>query len=191
MSSTETRVGVGSAFTGMLVSLAVSATLLLLGAALAYQFLGLDSASLMVHANTVAIWIGAALAIGAFFGGRSAAVSARLLVRRDGTLAGLVAWALFVVALLAVLAIWIAAAPDAAWRFQPMLGTALWGLTVILGVTFVASLVGGASGARAEAKSIGLHSVHVAKRGFATNPDAYERDFFASSSLSSTRSTAP
>jgi hypothetical protein len=191
MGTTENRVGVGSACAGVLVGLAVSATLLVLGAALSYQFLGLDSNSLMVHGNVVGGWICAALAIGAFFGGRSAAVSARLLVRRDGMLAGLVTWALFVVALLAVVATWIAAAPEVAWRFQPMLGIALWGLTLILGLTFVASLVGGAAGARAEARSIGLTTVHVAKRGFVTTPDAYERDFFASSSLSSTRSTAP
>src|SRR5687767_9015823 len=107
MGTTETRVGIGSACAGVLVSLALSASFLVLGAALAHQFLGLDSASLMIHRDIVGIWICVALAIGAFFGGRAAAVSARLLVRRDGALAGLVTWALFAVALLAVIATWI------------------------------------------------------------------------------------
>lgn len=192
MSATENRVGFGSVFAGVLVSLAISAMLVALGVALAGSFsIGLDPGSFLAHRELIALWLIAALVAGAFLGGRSAAVSARLIVRRDGALAGLLAWALLAIVLVAVGTAWAAANPTLAWRLSEDLGAVAWAAFATLAVGLVAALLGGVAGARAEAKSIGLRTVHVAKRGFVTAPDSYERDFFGSASLSSSHSTAP
>ena len=197
MSASENRVGFGSVCSGVVVVLAVAAMLTALGGALAGTSFGLDVDTLLGYRDTVAIWLGASLAIGAYLGGRSAAVSSRLMLRRDGALAGLVTWGLFTLVVLGLLAAWISASPSIAWRLAPQVEGALWALFATMAITLVASLVGGMAGARSEARSIGLRSVHVAKRGFDVAPAAYERDFFGSSSLSSSpalsssRSTAP
>lgn len=191
MDATDNRVGFGSVCAGVVVSLAFSAMLVALGAAVAGSSIGLDPDSLLARRVAVAGWLGAALVAGAFLGGRSAAVSARLMVRRDGALAGLLAWALLSLVLLTLVGAWAAANPTLAWRLSPWIGDVAWAAFATLALCLGAAILGGVAGARAEARSIGLRTVHVAKRGFVTAPDSYERDFFGSSSLSSTHSTGP
>jgi hypothetical protein len=186
MSVTENRVAFGSVCSGVVVALAVSAMLAALGGALAGSTFGLEVDAFLAHRDTVAIWLCGALAIGAFLGGRSAAVSSRTMMRRDGALAGLVTWGLLTVVLVAIGAAWMSTSPGLAWRFAPQLEDALWAAFATMAIMLAGALAGGVAGARAEARSIGLRTVHVAKRGFDTSADAYERDFFGSSSMSST-----
>jgi hypothetical protein len=192
MGGTENRVGFGSVCAGVVVALAFSAMLVALGAALAGSTIGLDPETLVANRTGVGVWLGVALALGAFLGGRSAAVSARLMVRRDGALAGMVTWGLLVILVVALAAAWSAAAPGIAARVAARPLELLWAIFAGQLITLLAAVLGGVAGARAEARSIGLRSVHVAKRGFVTAPDSYERDFFGSASLSSSNhSTAP
>src|SRR5689334_22294917 len=101
---------------GVMVAAAIGATIIVLGAALAAT-LGVPIADLMVERSGAAAgWLIAALAVGSYFGARATAVMAGTEDRREGALGGLIVWAALCLAMLAVVALWIAAAPITASR---------------------------------------------------------------------------
>jgi hypothetical protein len=175
MSEHGSRVGLGAVACGTLVALAVAGGLACAGAAavassedLSYE-LALSQAALV--GTSLSIFLGFA----AFLGGRVTAVVCRALVRRDGAVAGLVTGSVLGLLLMAagggVAALW--PARDAA----TLLGSVSAGVAIAL----LGGMLGGVSGARAEARAVGLRQVYVPKR---TTAESYEREFFAEDSLS-------
>src|SRR5688572_4445159 len=126
MAVIENRAGGVSIAGGVLVAVAATAVLIVLGAALAASSGGAMLEVVYERPEAVYVWLIGALAVGSFLGGRSAAASSRVLTRRDGAYAGLFVWAAITVVLLAVGAAWIAAAPVLAWQLAPLLDWGLW-----------------------------------------------------------------
>lgn len=164
----------GAVVAGTIVSLAVTAVLLLVGGGLQASTGVLDFPNLVGEATLAGSWILGSAAIGAFLGGKMAAVSSRALVRRDGALGGLVTGSL--ITLLTMAGAWFAASFWPADRPADF----LWALISLDVTILVAATVGGARGARSEARAIGLRSVRAPD-----DSDIYERDFFGGASLSS------
>src|SRR5436305_1578443 len=86
------RLGVAAIIAGILVALALGATMMALGTAVGVT--AFPRAELPHNAGVgFAGWFLLSLAIGCFAGGWIAAGAARVLRRRDGVLHGLVTWA--------------------------------------------------------------------------------------------------
>jgi hypothetical protein len=164
---------------GVVVAVAIGAALVGLGGGIAASSNG---DPFMSDRTLVGVWFAAAAAVGAFVGGRTAAAVGRMLARRDGVLAGLVTGSVLAVLGIAAGA-WLATAWPASRAAE-----LLWSVTAIETVFLVAAMLGGMSGARAEAKAIGLRSVRPSRRGMVVDSD-YERDFFEGASLSSDPTT--
>ena len=179
------RVALSAVVSGALLALASGVVAVLVGAAT------LATAAKYGHrlggssGTSWALGIGFGICFGTFIGGRFAAITARAVVRRDGLLAGLLTWALLV--LIGVVASGIAVAvrrpalPEAA-----ILSELLWRVVFVLFGALLAALFGGARGARAEARAIGLRAVrpptfrpYAAAMAAPDDLEAYERGFFA------------
>jgi hypothetical protein len=173
--SRDERVGLGPVFAGAVASLAVTTLLLLVGAAVGAGSGELDAHTLAAEGPAVAIWVVAAAAVGAFVGGRTAAMACRALVRRDGALGGFITGSLFALLALAggsqLALLWPA---ERAADF-------LWGMAILELAILVGATIGGMRGARSEARAIGLRTV----RRRPEDRETYERDFFGGASLSS------
>jgi hypothetical protein len=175
----DTRVGLVSIGSGTIVAVAVTGALGC-GIAAAAVASGADLTVDTLRSQTLAVGLllGVVLAVGAFLGGRVAAVTLRALVRRDGVIVGLVTGSA-----IAILVLIGAAAVAGVWpasRAADLLG-AIAGAEI---VCIFAGMIGGARGARSEARYVGLKTVHVAKRGFSTSSaESYERDFFEGDSM--------
>ena len=180
------RVALSAVVSGALLALAATVVAVLVGTATVatalkhgYRLGGHEGAAW-------ALGIGSGICLGTFIGGRFAAINARAVVRRDGQLAGLLTWALLV--LIALVGCGIAVAvkrpslPGAA-----VASAILWRVVFGLFAALVSSMLGGARGARAEARAIGLRAVRPptfrpyasAKATPEEDLDAYERGFFA------------
>ncbi len=174
MTEHHVRVGLGAVACGALVALATAAAL---GTAIAAAFASgndLTIEALQLQAPVVAAAAAIVLALGAFVGGRVTAIISRALLRRDGVIAGLVTGSLLGALLLAggagLAPVWpVSGAP-----------ALLWALAVAQAIALVCGMLGGARGARSEARAVGLRAVH---RAGATSADSYEREFFSGDSL--------
>ena len=172
--------GLGTVIAGTLVALGITGALLVLGASIMVSVAQVDLDSLP-SADTldasVWAWGLGSVAVGSFWGGRTAAMTARALVRRDGALAGLVTGSLLALAGIAggagLAVLWPAS------RAAQL----LWIVTAFEGVVLVVAVVGGIRGARSEARSIGLRSISLSRRGEEAG-DSYETDFFGGAGLS-------
>jgi hypothetical protein len=174
------RIALSAVVSGTLLAIACLALVVLIGAAV-FASAALEGVSLGSHRGLVwAIGIGAATALGSFIGARFAAINARAVVRRDGLLAGLLTWALLVLAVALALGITIAVKRPT-WPALPALSAYLWNSVFTLAGALLAALLGGVRGARSEARAIGLRSVKtpVFTPYHQVDLDAYERGFFA------------
>src|SRR5687767_5383972 len=166
------RVSPRAAASGALVSIAL--TLVLCAVALPLQSMAADPST------AATAWFAVSAVIAALIGGCVSSVGARAVTRRDGRLQGLVCGAIL------VLAATIAAAvmpPVFGYRFDV---TAGWTPPLALVGLMLASILGGAFGARSEARATGLIAVRAP-----TTVDRYENEFFAgvSASAASSRHT--
>src|SRR5262249_57850884 len=100
-----------------------------------------------------------------------------MLARRDGALAGLVTGS--VLGVLAVAASGWLATEWPASRASEL----LWSATTLEVVLLVGGIIGGMSGARAEARAIGLRAIRPSRRGM-TVDSPYESEVFHGGSLS-------
>lgn len=173
--SRDERIGLGPVVAGAVASLAVTTLLLLVGAAVAAGSGDLDAHTLAAEGRAVAIWVVSAAAIGAFIGGRTAAMACRALVRRDGALGGFVTGSL-----LALLALAGGSQLALLWPAERA-AEFLWALALLELAILLAATIGGVRGARSEARAIGLRTV----RRRPDDRESYERDFFGGASLSS------
>ncbi|HKA88654.1 MAG TPA: hypothetical protein VKE22_13380 [Haliangiales bacterium] len=160
---TERRVRLGSIIVGLVATLGVTAVLVALGVAVLLATIGTEAP----EARGAAIaWAAGAGAIGAFVGGRLAAVDARAVTRRDGAIHGFITWAAWsgLAALVAVgvgMWAWAMGGFDVASAARrPDTLDALWGALVAHAAMFVGAIWGGVRGARAEARAIGLLAIH-------------------------------
>jgi hypothetical protein len=191
MAVIENRVGGVAISGGVIVAVALTAVVIVLGAAIATSTGGTSLALVYERPWAVYSWLIGALAIGSFFGGRTAAASARVVTRREAALAALFVWGAITLVVLAVGAIWIGAAPRLAWELAPLLDWGLWTLFVGQIASLGAALAGGVIGAHAEARARAPEATRLARRSAVfSSPQSYERDFFNSSSTS-TPSAAP
>ena len=176
----DARLGFGSIAGGVVVAVAIGAALVGLGGGIAASSNGDPFTG---DRTLMGVWLAAAAAVGAFAGGRTAAGIGRMLARRDGALAGLVTGS--ALAILGVAAGgWLATEWPASRAAE-----LLWSVTAVEVVFLVAGILGGISGARAEARAIGLRAVRPSRRGMAVEGD-YERDFFDGASLSGDPTTS-
>jgi hypothetical protein len=169
------RIGLGAVVAGVAVALATSTMLSLFGAVALAGPAGVTPGPIVDNSAAVGLGLALAVAIGASLGGRVTAMVGRALVRRDGALAGILCGSVLALVLL-VAAVWAAGlwpAGDAA--------TLLAGVAALELVALLTSLLGGISGARSEAQTVGLRTVRVARRA---SKEAYEQDFFSGESLS-------
>jgi len=155
---------------GLVVAVAIGAALVGLGGGIAASSYGDPLTS---DRTLMGVWLAAAAAVGAFAGGRTTAAMGRMLARRDGALAGLVTGS--ALALLSVAGGgWLATEWPASRAAE-----LLFGVTGVVIVVIVAAILGGVSGARAEARAIGLRAVRPSRRGMVVDGDIdYEKDFF-------------
>jgi len=164
---------------GVVVAVAIGAALIGLGGGIAASSYGDPFTS---DRTLMGAWVAAAAAVAAFVGGRTAAAIGRMLARRDGALAGLVTGS--ALALVGVAAGGWVATDWPASRAAEL----LWSVTAIEFVFIVSATLGGISGARAEARAIGLRAVRPSRRGMTVDSD-YERDFFDGATISSEPTT--
>jgi hypothetical protein len=185
MAVIENRVGAVAVAGGVAVAVALTATLIVLGSALAMSTGGATLEGVYERPEAAYVWLIGSLVVGSFVGGRSAASASRLVTRREAALAGLFVWAAITLVVLGIGALWIAAAPRIAWELAPLLDWGLWTLFVAQIASLGATIAGGITSAHAEARSRGKATVKVARRGAVfSSPQSYEQDFFGNASLS-------
>jgi hypothetical protein len=178
---TERRIGLGSVVVGLVATLGVTVILLALGVALLLATTGIEAPEAR---GAVLAWAAAAGGIGAFVGGRFAAMGSNALTSREGTLAGFVTWAAWV-GVVGVAAIAVATWAWSIGAFDPILAArrpetalALWGALVVHAVMLGAAVWGGVRGARAEALAI---TPPEATWEIVEDPTSFERRFLADS----------
>lgn len=154
------RVSLRAAGAGAIVAAGVGVVLLAAGAAVAPSLSSPEAMAVPYSFVTAAL---AALA-----GGYVAATGARTLTVRDGRLQGAIAGSLLVVAVA------LLAGTRFALFGHAIDTTAGAPIAGALAAIFLGSLLGGASGARAEARVAGIRRVRVPR----TATNSYERDFF-------------
>jgi hypothetical protein len=142
---------------GVVVGTGLAVLPLLLGAAL---YATLAEQGFAPKPAAIAAWLLGTFVLGAFFAGRFAAVSGMAVSRREGTLHGLVAWCVWALAIVVATAVavgggWIDRPAVAATLRVPDVEAAAWFLVGTAAVALIASLAGGARGARSEARAIG------------------------------------
>lgn len=176
----QNRIGGSHVVAGVVVAAAISATLIVLGAALAAT-LGVPIVDLLVErSGAAAAWLIAALATGSYFGARATVTMAHARDRREGALGGLLVWAALSLLMLAIVAVWIAAAPIAASRLADDLGRGLFTLVIAQIASLGTGLLGGLHRRGAPAAASAASSQPYA---------AYEQEFFGATL--STPASAP